>query len=99
MREQLDHLMAASDLPNVTLQVLPFIAGAYPGQESIYMILEPAAPVPEVVYVEGLMGWFFLERASDVSRYHEIFRELQSLALSPANSITLIKQVAKAMKD
>lgn len=99
MRGQLDRLMAASDLPNVTLQVLPFTAGAYPGQESSYTILEPTAPVSEVVYVENLMGWFFLERTSDIDRYREAFRELQSLALTPADSITLIKQVAKVMEE
>lgn len=98
MRGQLDRLIAANDSANITLQVLPFTAGAYPGQESSYTILEPAAPVPEVVYVEGLMGGLFLERTSDVSRYREAFREVQSQALTPADSITLIGQIARAME-
>ena len=40
MRDQLDHLLKLGELPNVTLQVLPFEGGAYPGMLSSFVLLE-----------------------------------------------------------
>jgi hypothetical protein len=47
MRAQLDRLIEASHLPNVTMQVLPFTAGAHPAMDGAFVILgfpEPADP-------------------------------------------------------
>jgi transcriptional regulator with XRE-family HTH domain len=99
MRQQLDRLASVGSLPNVTLQILPFSAGEYLALENSFTILESAAPVSEVVYVEGLMGFLFLERADEVARYHEAFDEVQSKALPPAESIAFIKQIAESMEN
>jgi transcriptional regulator with XRE-family HTH domain len=93
MQAQLEHLIEIADLPNVTVQVIPFTFGAHPGVESNFNILDMRAPTPGVVFVEGLVGFLYLERADDLERYHAIFDRLQSIALSPKDTINLIVKI------
>jgi transcriptional regulator with XRE-family HTH domain len=93
MQAQLEHLIEITDLPNVTVQVIPFTFGAHPGVESNFNILDMRAPTPGVVFVEGLVGFLYLERADDLERYHTIFDRLQSIALSPKDTINLIVKI------
>jgi transcriptional regulator with XRE-family HTH domain len=94
MAEQLRHFTAIAKQPNVTLQVIPFSAGAHPAMENMFTMIEFQEDVaPPVVYVEGLMGWLFLERENDVARYTQVFKYLREIALNPQESIELISEV------
>jgi transcriptional regulator with XRE-family HTH domain len=92
MKAQLDKLVEVSDLPNVTIQVIPFEVGAHPGVESTFNILRLPA-TSGVVFVEGLVGSIYLERPEDLERYDRVFAYLQDVALSPKDSIDLIAQL------
>jgi Domain of unknown function (DUF5753) len=46
-----------------------------------------------VVYVEGLVGWIYLERSDEVDRYHQVFDRLRTLALSPQDTIKMVASV------
>jgi transcriptional regulator with XRE-family HTH domain len=93
MREQLDRLLEVARLPNVTLQIIPFTVGSHPGLESNFNILELPKPTPSIVFVEGLVGSMYLERAEDLKRYHEVFERLQAVALSPKDTIDAITKI------
>lgn len=93
MAEQLGHLVDVAKLPSVSIQVIPFSAGAHPAMDSMFDILEFDGSLPSVVYVEGLMGWLYIERAPDISRYVRVFERLRSIALAPKESIELILEV------
>jgi transcriptional regulator with XRE-family HTH domain len=93
MAEQLRHFDAIAKQPNVTLQVIPFSVGAHPAMENMFNIIEFGDVAPSVVYVEGLMGWLFLERENDVRRYAQIFKYLCEVALNPKDTIELISEV------
>src|SRR5437773_4726761 len=55
MRGQLERLIEAAKLPNVTLQVLPFGAGAHPAMVGSFSVLRfPDLELPDVVYLEHL---------------------------------------------
>jgi transcriptional regulator with XRE-family HTH domain len=92
MRAQLDKLITASELPNVTIQVIPFSVGAHPGVESNFNILMLPA-TSDIVFVEGLVGSVYLERLEDLERYSRVFAYLQDVALSPQDTIDLIAQM------
>jgi len=94
MRGQLRRLFEASVMPNVTLQVIPFGTGAHPAMDNIFTILDFADVVPSVVYVEGLMGWLYLEREPEVSRYKQVFEHLCGIALPPQETIELITEMS-----
>ena len=88
---QLAALAERAALPNVTVQVIPFEAGAHPGQDSTFMILEFEEPAAsDVVYIEGLIGNVYLERTADLERYTQVFDDLCHVALDPERSIDLI---------
>ena len=96
---QLERLIEAADLPNVTIQVIPFALGAHPGVESNFNILEMPPPTPGVIFVEGLVGSIYLERPEELKRYQQIFERLQDIALSPKDTIKLIAKVrARSME-
>jgi transcriptional regulator with XRE-family HTH domain len=97
LREQLNHLVSAgADLPNVELQVLPYSAGAHPAVTGTFTILSfPRSGDPEIVSLELLDSYLFIEGEKAVYRYTLVFNELIGRALPPAESVAFIKQVIK----
>lgn len=94
MSTQLDHVTAAARKHDVTVQVIPFSAGAHSAMDSTFTVLDFAGSVSSVVYVEGLVGWIYLERPHDIARYERIFERLQSSALGPQESVELIARIS-----
>jgi transcriptional regulator with XRE-family HTH domain len=99
MVAQLARILEMSALPNIVVQVLPYEFGAHPAVESNFTILELPSPTPGVVFVEGLIGSVYLERAEDLKRYREIFDRLQSIALSPKDTADLIANLSRSYRD
>lgn len=96
MRAQLVAVCERANLANVTVQVIPFTAGAHPGQDSPFTLLAFEEALHEIVYVEGLIGFVYLERREDVDRYKMSFDQLRALALGPRDSMRLIERTAAA---
>jgi Domain of unknown function (DUF5753) len=92
MRAQLDRLIEAASRPNITVQVIPFTVGAHPGMESNFNIIELPA-TSGIVFVEGLIGSFYLQKPEELERYHQVFDRLQTIALSPKGTIDLIARM------
>lgn len=99
MRAQLQHLVEAASLPNVRIRVVPFSAGAHAALDSTFIILGFSAPVPGLIYVDGLVGQIYLEREQDVRRYRRVFDQLCTLSLGPADSIELISAALGMYRD
>jgi len=99
MRDQLERVIEAASLPNVTIRVLPYEAGAHAALDSMFIILEFSAPVPGVIYVNGLVGQIYLEREQDVQRYRQVFDQLRALSLDPEDSIDLISEALRTYRD
>jgi hypothetical protein len=75
------------------LQVIPYKAGAHPAMDSTFDILDFGEAASSLVYVEGLMGFLYIERPEDISRFRKIFEYLQNLALNPRDSIELMTKI------
>jgi transcriptional regulator with XRE-family HTH domain len=81
MRGQAAHLLEARTLPNVTIQVIPYGAGAHPGMDGSFVILEfPDPDDPSIVYVESAAGGLFLEQDAEIRRYMLMFEHLRAAA-------------------
>src|SRR6201988_1586383 len=82
----------SDEAPAITLQVLPFSAGAHAGagSGSLAILRFPDAPSLGVVYLEALSGGVYLESQADVARYIRAFALLRADALSPADSARLL---------
>jgi len=96
MRAQLERLVEAAALPNVTLQILPFEAGAHAGMDGTFAILDfPEQSDPAVVYAENATGGLFLEKAEELRKYDFIFDHIRAAALRPEESASVIAKLAK----
>ncbi len=96
MRAQLRYLAEASQLPDVTLQVVPFARGGHAGASGSFSMLRfEERDLPDVVYIEQLTSAVYLDQRSDVEHYLEVVDQLSGEALTPARSIAFIELVAR----
>ncbi|WP_116040946.1 helix-turn-helix domain-containing protein [Amycolatopsis palatopharyngis] len=96
LAEQLERLLVLAELPHVTIQVVPFSAGAHPGMEGPFLILGfPEQADPDVVYVDSTSGGSYLEMPEDVRRYSLMFDHLRAAALKPDDTIDLIADAVR----
>ncbi|GAA4082371.1 helix-turn-helix transcriptional regulator [Streptomyces shaanxiensis] len=93
MARQLERMLEIQKLKNVTVQVLPFDAGAYPTTGSFTVLGFPEQEDPDLVYREGLTDSVYLEEPKDVALYTKAFDHLRALALSPQRSALLITRL------
>ena len=96
MRDQLVRLAEMSELPNITVQILPFAVGAHAGMDGTFAILDfPDVEDPDVVFAENATGGLFLEKADELRKYNSIFDTIQATALSPEESRNMIVMLAE----
>ncbi|WP_433263734.1 helix-turn-helix domain-containing protein [Actinosynnema sp. CS-041913] len=91
-QEQLLHLLKLAELPNVTLQVLPFDKGQHMAMGTAFHLLK-FLDFPSVVYIDNLTGGLYLDDAAEVERYSLVFNHLRASALDPRESVALIRRV------
>ncbi|MBO4210664.1 helix-turn-helix domain-containing protein [Micromonospora echinofusca] len=96
MRDQLRQMLDISQLPNVTIQVLPFAAGGHPAMTTPYVILGFADAAEEpVVYLDNLTMGLALEEAAHVHGYTLVHEKLSRMALTPEDSATYLEAASR----
>ncbi|MFD7289729.1 helix-turn-helix domain-containing protein [Streptomyces sp. NPDC059863] len=99
MSQQLTHLRAVAELPNVHLQVLPFRTGGYPGIGGPFNVLSFADEgAVDVVHMDGLRSTTWVEGREESAAYANLFGRLCGVSLSPYDSIQLIESIGKEMR-
>lgn len=94
MRAQLEHLIAVSELPNLTLQVMPFAFGGHAAEGGAFTILRfPEMDLPDVVYLEQLTGSAYLDKREDVDRYMEVYNRLSVDSTTPGDTAELLRRI------
>jgi transcriptional regulator with XRE-family HTH domain len=82
--------------PSLSLQVLPFAAGAYAaGVGSMAILRFSDTPGLGVIHLAALSGGVSLEDRDDLARYVRAFAQLRAAALSPAASARLLGDMAR----
>ena len=96
MREQLQALRASAKLPNVTLQVVRFGAGALPVGTNKFIILGfGRESMPDLVYLESLTGELIMDHEQEVREYADAFGVLTEMAASEAETVELIASLER----
>ena len=94
MRGQLERLIAATTLPNVTLQILPLARGAHPAMVSAFSILRFAdRELPDVVYLEHLTNAVYLDKRDEVESYLDVMELLCVDSEPPAKTVELLTKI------
>ena len=99
MRQQMQRLVEASQLPNVNLHVLP-LTGLHPVGTGQFVILKFAPAhgtrLHDVVYIEQLTrSAIYIEDDADTREYSLAFDRLVAQALNPAKSRKLITKTMR----
>lgn len=91
MSAQLKRIVEMAQHPNITIQVVPYSAGALAAVNSNFTILGFSSDVvSDVVFVEGLVGDLYLEKPAHVKSYHDAFTLLQKKAAATDKTNDLI---------
>jgi transcriptional regulator with XRE-family HTH domain len=94
VRGQLEHLIEMTDHPAVTIQILPFHAGAHSAMGGPFTILRFAEPdLQDVVYIEQLTSALYLDKPAEVDSYLEVMEQLCLQAESAANTPKLLRKI------
>ncbi|MFC8848650.1 MULTISPECIES: helix-turn-helix domain-containing protein [unclassified Micromonospora] len=100
MRAQLDHLdrLLTERPEQIEIRVMPFAAGAHPALGSPFQILSfPSPRLPDLVWQEVLTSSDIIDQSSRVADYTMTFAEARERALGSAESLALIRRIAKEM--
>ncbi|MFH8349376.1 helix-turn-helix domain-containing protein [Streptomyces sp. NPDC018045] len=94
MRGQMEHLSQVSEMPNVTVQVLPFDSGAPPAAEPFTLLTFDDGSAP-VLYSEAQGLGRVIDSASVVATGMSRFERLRADALSPEKSLRALREAIK----
>nr|WSZ99267.1 helix-turn-helix domain-containing protein [Streptomyces sp. NBC_00857] len=93
MRDQLQRLLDISELPHVSIQVLPLDAMPHPGMAGSFTLIGfPETADLDVALVESLTSALYVEDPAEVSIYGGAFERLRANALPCDKSADLIAQ-------
>jgi transcriptional regulator with XRE-family HTH domain len=94
-REQLQHLLDMSERDHITLRVLPFDVGAFPGSgQSINYLCGPV-PALDTVQLDQFHGPVLLDAEAHLEKYRRLLDVVEATALSPEKSRDLIQSIAQ----
>ncbi|MGK5446360.1 helix-turn-helix domain-containing protein [Streptomyces radiopugnans] len=96
MRAQIDRLLEAAGMPNVTLQALTFEAGPHPGMFGPFQLFRFDIPeLPDIVYTESLTGAVYLDERPDTAAYLEALDRMGAQAVSVRHTEELLGDIRK----
>ena len=96
MRTQLERLIDATRLPTVTLQILPFGAGAHPAMVGAFSVLRFAdQELPDVVYLEHLTNAVYLDKREDLDQYLHVMESISVRSQPPDKTAELLAKIVK----
>ncbi|MFD9815672.1 Scr1 family TA system antitoxin-like transcriptional regulator [Streptomyces sp. NPDC059080] len=98
MAGQLEYLLEVAASPHVDLQILPFSAGA-PGAHERPFTLLAFDDSPTVLYADGPQGGKLYDSDPTVSLHLDSYDRLRAHALSPTESLALIKSLLKEYRS
>jgi hypothetical protein len=97
-RAQLARLVELSERPTITIQILPFAAGAHLGNEGTFTILS-APPelqyIPGCVTVEDRIRMQYYDEPAQLMTYRNDLARLKIQALKPEESVAHLHQLVK----
>ncbi|MFE2415535.1 helix-turn-helix domain-containing protein [Streptomyces hokutonensis] len=99
MRAQIDHLIEVNRLPHVTLQIMPFANGPHPAMRAgaFHLFRFRAPELPDVVYLNGLVGAVYLDKSDDVVVYREALDRLGAQAAPARKTEALLGAIRKEL--
>ncbi|MGX1512841.1 hypothetical protein RKD44_004129 [Streptomyces collinus] len=96
-RRQLQNLVEMSEWDNVTIRVIPFSAGGFPGSgQSIFYSAGPVQQL-DTIHLDQCHGPVFLHTAAQFDKHRVLLDRTEAKALSPTDSQDLIHRAIQRL--
>jgi transcriptional regulator with XRE-family HTH domain len=92
LRAQLEYLLEVTELPNVSVQVLPWHLSGYAAQGAFSLLRFAEPELPNIAYVEHLTGALYLEKLDEIEEYSRSLDRLAVDAETPDRSRQLLSK-------
>lgn len=97
LREQLQYILTMSERKNVTIQVIPFSAGAFPGSGQSLLYAQGEVPSLDTVQLDRTMVAEFLHLEAQLRKFGLQLDQMQRIALSPDATRDLIRSITQQL--
>ncbi|MFF2116059.1 helix-turn-helix domain-containing protein [Kitasatospora sp. NPDC058184] len=97
LREQLASLLEDSAQPWMTIRVVPFDIGTFPGAVENLTYASGKVPELDTVEIESSRGPVYMDAINELTSYRSIFARTESMALSESKSRSLIRKIAQSL--
>lgn len=94
-RKQLQHIVDMSEREHVTVVVLPFDAGAYPGSGQSVCYAQGPVPQLDTVQLDQSHGSVLLDAEAQLNKYRVLLDRMAAVALGPEKSRDLILSIIR----
>lgn len=96
-REQLEHLLQASEQDAITLRVIPFRSDDFIEVTQTVMYATGTIPQLDTVHIDTPFGGRFLDAAAELDRYRTLLGLAERAALDPDESRSFIHHIAREL--
>ncbi|QUH00606.1 helix-turn-helix domain-containing protein [Saccharopolyspora erythraea] len=96
LRRQIEYLLEACTMPNVTIRIVPNDGRAHAGVDGAFTVLRRSG-MSAVIFAETLTSCLFLEDKAEIETYEYVLRTLSERALDQRGSIALMADLARRL--
>ncbi|MBW1604620.1 helix-turn-helix domain-containing protein [Streptomyces sp. JJ66] len=96
-RAQLRHILQVSERENLSVLVLPFTAGGFPGAGQTIFYAHGAVPQLDTVQLDQSHGPVLLDAEAQLQKYRQLLDRLEALALTAEESRDFILGIVKVL--
>lgn len=96
-RAQLTHLLALSEEDHITLRVIPYACGGFPGNGQSINYVHGSDPHLDTVQLDTHHGCDFLDAQAQLAKYRTILDRMETVALKPAPTRDLVNDILRSL--
>ncbi|MFF3330473.1 helix-turn-helix domain-containing protein [Streptomyces sp. NPDC002888] len=96
-KRQLEHLLTQSERDGITIRVIPFTIGAYPGSGQTFLHLHGPVPRLDTVSLDQSHGPALVEAEAELDTYRSLLQRMESVALPPEKTRDFIHSLVTAL--
>ncbi|WP_327355101.1 helix-turn-helix domain-containing protein [Streptomyces sp. NBC_01304] len=93
-KRQLEHLLVQGEREHITIQVIPFAIGAYPGSGQTLLYIHGTVPRLDTVSLDQSHGPALIDAEAELDTYRNLLKHMEAVALSPKKSRAFIHNLS-----
>jgi len=97
--DQLRYLLGLTDMPNLTLQIIPFGRGGHAVPSGFTILRFGDADLQDVAYLEHLTSALYFDKKADVDRYLLAMERLSIVSAKPGETPGILSTIIKQLED